>query len=78
MPTNFEDVKSRRRPNQDLCIVVNDRKIVLVRKMRDKEVRRMLILSKDKPLVGVVSLGDLSKVEEKESGKTLKEITEAA
>ena len=78
MPTNFEDVNSRRRPNQDLCIIVNDRKIVLVRKMRDKEVRRMLILSKDKPLVGVVSLGDLSKVEEKESGKTLKEITEAA
>src|SRR5215813_6155316 len=25
----FEDVKSRRRPNQDLCVVVNDRNIVL-------------------------------------------------
>src|SRR5262249_37671152 len=24
-----EDVKSRRRPNQDLCVVVNDRNIVL-------------------------------------------------
>ena len=47
-------------------------------KMREKEVRRMLILSKDKRLVGVVSIGDLSKVEEKESGKTLKDITEAA
>src|SRR5262249_16596430 len=47
-------------------------------KMRDKEVRRMLILSKDKRLVGVVSLGDISKVEEKESGKTLKDIAEAA
>jgi CBS domain-containing protein len=46
--------------------------------MRDKEVRRMLILSKDKRLVGVVSIGDISKVEEKESGKTLKDITEAA
>jgi len=46
--------------------------------MRDKEVRRMLILNKDKRLVGVVSIGDISKVEERESGKTLKDITEAA
>jgi CBS domain-containing protein len=47
-------------------------------RMREKEVRRMLILNKDKRLVGVVSLGDLSKVEEKESGRTLKDIAEAA
>jgi len=47
-------------------------------KMRDEEVRRMLILSEDKRLVGVVSLGDISKVEEKESGITLKDIAEAA
>jgi CBS domain-containing protein len=50
----------------------------VARKMRDKEVRRMLILSRDKRLVGVVSIGDISKVEEKESGKTLKDIAEAA
>ena len=25
----LEDVKSRRRPNQDLCVVINDRNIVL-------------------------------------------------
>lgn len=47
-------------------------------KMREKDVRRMLILNKDKRLVGVVSLGDISKVEEKESGRTLKDISEAA
>jgi len=47
-------------------------------RMREKEVRRMLILNKDKRLVGVVSLGDVSKVEEKESGKTLRDIAEAA
>ena len=46
--------------------------------MGEKEVRRMLILNKDKRLVGVVSIGDISKVEEKESGKTLRDITEAA
>ena len=50
----------------------------VAQKMRDKEVRRMLILSQEKRLVGVVSIGDISKVEEKESGKTLKNITEAA
>jgi rhodanese-related sulfurtransferase len=29
MRERFEDVKSRRRPNQDLCVVVNDKNIVL-------------------------------------------------
>jgi CBS domain-containing protein len=46
--------------------------------MREKEVRRVLILDQDKRLVGVVSIGDISKVEEHESGKTLKDISEAA
>jgi len=46
--------------------------------MREKEVRRMLILNKDKRLVGVVSIGDISKVEEKVGGKTLHDIAEAA
>jgi len=50
----------------------------VAKKMREKDVRRMLILSQDKRLVGVVSIGDLAKVEERESGKTLKDITEAA
>src|SRR5262245_14908974 len=47
-------------------------------KMRDKDVRRILILDKAKQLVGVVSIGDISKVEEKVSGKTLHDIAEAA
>ena len=59
------------------CFEDDDVKDV-AQKMRDKEVRRMLILNNEKRLVGVVSLGDISKVEEKESGKTLKDITEAA
>ena len=46
--------------------------------MSEKEVRRVLILNQDKRLVGVVSIGDISKVEEQESGKTLKDISEAA
>jgi CBS domain-containing protein len=47
-------------------------------KMREKEVRRVLILNQQKRLVGVVSLGDISKVKEEESGRTLKDISEAA
>jgi CBS domain-containing protein len=48
--------------------------------MREKQVRRMLILNRDKRLVGVVSLGDIAKVSgEKElAGETLGEIAEAA
>jgi len=46
--------------------------------MSEKQVKRMLILNDEKRLVGVVSLGDISKVEEKESGKTLRDISEAA
>jgi CBS domain-containing protein len=47
-------------------------------RMREKDVRRILILDKNKRLVGVVSIGDISKVEEKVSGKTLHDIAEAA
>src|SRR5881409_840784 len=50
----------------------------VAKKMREKDVRRMLILNHDKKLVGVVSLGDLSKVEEKVSAQTLRDISEAA
>jgi len=47
-------------------------------RMREKDVRRILILDENKRLVGIVSIGDISKVEEKVSGKTLHDIAEAA
>jgi CBS domain-containing protein len=59
------------------CFEDDDVKDV-AQKMSDKEVRRMIILNRDKRLVGVVSLGDISRVEEEKSGKTLREIAEAA
>jgi len=59
------------------CFEDEDVKTV-AKKMREKEVRRMLILNRDKRLVGVVSIGDVSQVEEKVSGQTLHEITEVA
>jgi CBS domain-containing protein len=48
--------------------------------MQEKEVRRMLILNRQKRLVGVVSIGDLAKASgEKElAGETLGHIAEAA
>src|SRR5262245_60123154 len=46
--------------------------------MRENEVKRMLILDRNKRLAGVVSIGDLSKVEQQAAGDTLKDISEAA
>jgi CBS domain-containing protein len=63
--------------NVFLCYEDQDVKEV-AEQMRDKDVRRMLILNKGKRLVGIVSIGDISKVEERETGKTLKDISEAA
>ena len=46
--------------------------------MKEKEVKRMLVLDRNKRLVGVVSLGDLSKAHESAAGDALKDISEAA
>src|SRR5215510_2016352 len=46
--------------------------------MKDKDVRRMLVLDKSKRLVGIVSLGDLSKAQQEAAGDALKDISEAA
>jgi len=50
------------------------------KQMQDKEVRRMLILNRQKRLVGVISLGDIAKTtgEGELAGETLGEIAEAA
>src|SRR5579884_692206 len=39
--------------------------------MKDKEVKRMLVLNSAKRLVGVVSIGDVSKAHEQAAGKAL-------
>jgi CBS domain-containing protein len=48
--------------------------------MKENEVRRLVILNRDKRLVGVVSLGDIARTQgEKElAGETLGDIAEAA
>jgi CBS domain-containing protein len=47
--------------------------------MAEKEIRRVLILNRDKRLVGVISIGDLAQArgEQEKAGETIKEITEA-
>jgi CBS domain-containing protein len=46
--------------------------------MKDNEVKRLLIVNRDKRLVGVVSIGDLARAEEDVAGDALRDITEAA
>jgi CBS domain-containing protein len=52
----------------------------VARQMQEREVRRMLILNREKNLVGVVSIGDIAKAsgDTQLAGETLGEIAEAA
>jgi CBS domain-containing protein len=44
--------------------------------MAEQQVRRMPVVSREKRLVGVVSLGDLSQTSQRKAGESLKEISE--
>jgi CBS domain-containing protein len=47
------------------------------RLMQDKQIRRLPVLSRDKRLVGIISLGDLAEiVDEKLAGETLGQVSE--
>lgn len=46
--------------------------------MSDIKVRRLPVVNRDKRLVGIVSLGDLSQNQAQRSGQTLQHITQAA
>lgn len=48
--------------------------------MQEKQIRRLVVLSREKRLVGIVALGDLAvdPGDEKLSGKVLKEVSEPA
>ena len=67
--------------SQDLYFCYDDEEVERVAEyMQEKEVRRLVILDREKRLVGVVSLGDIAKTvgEEEVAGETLGEIAEAA
>lgn len=46
--------------------------------MREKQIRRLLVLNRDKKLVGIVSLGDLATTndDQQQSGAVLQEVSE--
>jgi CBS domain-containing protein len=47
------------------------------RKMKDEQIRRILVVNRDKRLVGIVALGDLAEaMDTEEAGKTLESISE--
>lgn len=49
------------------------------RLMREAQIRRLLVLNRDKQLVGIVALGDLAvDSDEQLAGKTLKQVSEPA
>ncbi len=74
-------VKARDIMTPDALYCFEDEEIEEVgRYMQEHEIRRVLIFDRSRQLVGVVSLGDLSKAagEQQLAGETLKEIAEAA
>jgi CBS domain-containing protein len=44
--------------------------------MAEQQVRRMPVVNRDKRLVGVVSIGDLSQTSQRKAGESLKEISQ--
>lgn len=76
MATTCQDVMS---PNILYCFDDQDVEEV-VRNMADQKVRRLPVLNRDKRLVGIVSLGDLSVScdDEKLCGEALEKIRKAA
>jgi CBS domain-containing protein len=63
----------------DYCFEDDDAESA-ARQMREKQIRRLVVLNRDKRLVGIVSLGDLAVKtgDEHLAGKTLEEVSEPA
>ncbi len=59
------------------CCATDDDVEDVLRDMGDQQLRRMPVIDDDKRLVGIVSLGDLSReAKPKQAGKSLKDISE--
>ena len=57
------------------CYADDDAEEVL-ENMADQQVRRMPVVDRDKRLVGIVSIGDLAKKDERDTGETLRVIAQ--
>lgn len=65
--------------SQDVVFCFEDQDVKeAARTMQDKQIRRLVVLNRDKRLVGIVSLGDLAvdSGDDKLAGKTLERISE--
>lgn len=61
------------------CCAADDDVEEVLRDMGDQQLRRMPVIDDDKRLVGIVSLGDLSReAKPKQAGKSLKDISQPA
>lgn len=62
--------------SRDLLYCFEDEDVVdVIEQMSDHKVRRLPVINRDNRLVGIVSLGDLSKSDDDNSGEALSEIT---
>lgn len=72
--TKIKEVMS---PEIKYCFEEDDLESV-AQNMGDQQIRRLPVLSKDKRLVGIVSLGDIANADEMPAGEALSEISEPA
>ena len=71
------DAKVREVMSKDVKYCYDDQEVCdVIQNMGDIKVRRLPVLNRDKRLVGILSLGDVAKVEsEKETGEALSKIS---
>jgi len=63
--------------SKDVAFCFEDQDVSEAEKlMEEREVRRLVVLNRDRKLVGVVSLGDLSGVDDKMAGRVVGRVTE--
>jgi len=72
------DAKVRDVMSKDVKYCYDDQEIdEVIQNMRDIQVRRLPVLNRDKRLVGILSLGDVAKVEnEEDTGEALSKISQ--
>ena len=74
---DIERVTAKQVMSAEVLYCYEDETVVAVLKnMGDNQIRRLPVLDRDKRLVGVVSLGDLSRAATQKAGGALKDISE--
>lgn len=61
------------------CVFIDEDLEVAMRKMKEEQIRRILVVDRNKKLAGILSLGDIATaMDEKQAGETLEAISEPA